>query len=82
MDIKHHENGDSEFTFPITMKVGASDKGSSSVVIGKNRVELRLGIYQEDVDTFQVYDDFKHISDRMKSKEECVNWIIKQLQGN
>lgn len=81
MQIKHHENGDSEFIIPTIMKVGASDKGSSSVVIGNEKLLIRRTIYQEDVNSFRVYDEIKHISDPMKSKEECINWIIKQLKG-
>ena len=82
MKIIHHENGDSEFTFPITMTVGASEHGISNVVIGNGCVRINLTIYEQDENEFRVSDHIKCISDIMKSKEECINWIINQLKGN
>jgi hypothetical protein len=81
IEVTHHENGDSEFVIPVTMRVGASDKGSSTVIIsGEYPLDIHFSIYQDDVDSFRVYDDIKHVSDRMKSKEDCINWIIEKLR--
>ena len=83
MKIIHHENGDSEFSITTNMQVGASDHGTSHVVIGSGLVNLTLTIYQEDKNRFRVWNNNNAIiSDVMKSKEECINWIIKQLKGS
>lgn len=79
--IRHYENGDSEFTFPITMVVGASDNGSSSVTYGKGELYMPLTIYQQDKNQFRVYYKDDWLSPVLDSKETCINWIIQQLKG-
>jgi len=81
VEIIHHENGDSEFTFPIKMTVGASDKGCSSVTYGTGELYHPLTIYQQDKNQFRVFYKDDWLSPVYESKEECINWIIKNLKG-
>jgi hypothetical protein len=79
--IRHYENGESEFTFPVTMVVGTSEHGITNVEIGSGCIKTSLTIYEQDKNEFRVSDHIKCISDIMKSKEECINWIINQHRG-
>ena len=71
-----------EFTFPITVKVGKTKQGSTKFTVGSEELNFNLSIYQEDIDRYRVYDNIKHISDPLSSKEACVHWIINKLKGN
>lgn len=81
MKIIHHENGDSEFIILTKMQVGVSDEGTSHIVIGSGFVRITLSIYQEDKNRFRVWENTKSISDVMETKEDCIKWIIQQIQG-
>jgi hypothetical protein len=80
MDIRHHENGDSDFTFSVNMNVGCSDKRGSTVTIGSL---LRYEIcYCEEDKCYSIVDvDGWTIQSKLESKAACIDWLIESLGG-
>lgn len=82
VEINHHENGDSEFIFPVTMMVGATDSnGDSNVNIGGIRFNIHK-IFNEELKQNEYilqegsYDTMIYGSPHHESKADAIRWLI------
>lgn len=81
VEINHHENGDSDFTFQVTMNVGATDGADSIVTLGGLRFVIHR-IYSEELKEYVFilqeghYDTRIYGSLEFDSKADAIKWLI------
>lgn len=77
MKITHHENGDSEYEFPVKVRKGCSDGDGTSVQIG---YLLCLNISErENGVCIELLYNGDSLKDGFESKEEALGWILERL---
>ena len=82
--IEHYENGDSEFTFEVTMRVGAEDGDGSSVCMGDLMFTIYKNTYNNkfDVITNIFGHDIKLNRNDYDSKADAIEWLIEYVGGS
>jgi len=78
MKFEHYENGDSEFTFEVTMRVGAEDGDGSSVTIGGMGFNI-----ERNGPRFFITDKNGYLNDGVEfiNKLDAIEWLIEYVGG-
>ena len=80
MQIQHFDNGDSEYTLKVIVRVGATDKYGSTVTIGNLPPYT---IYESKIDNkwYICDNNDRWIAPPHGDKWQCVDWLVNQLEG-
>jgi hypothetical protein len=63
----------------ITLKVDVTITSENEVIVGNGLFYQYKLFLEKDGNEYRITDEIKHISDFYKSKEEAIEWVIKQL---
>jgi hypothetical protein len=63
----------------ITLKVDVTITSENEVIVGNGLFDQYKLFLEKDGNEYRITDEIKHISDYYDTKEEAIEWIIKNL---